>query len=55
VNFKLFVIDRLVFGILHEDALGGLVGEILWKNFLCKVIFFPPKFPFSKYKRKNGG
>jgi hypothetical protein len=23
-----------------------------WKNFLCKVDFFPPKFPFPKYKRK---
>jgi hypothetical protein len=23
-----------------------------WKNVLCKVNFFPPKFCFQKYKRK---
>jgi hypothetical protein len=24
-----------------------------WKSLLCKVNFFPPKFLFPKYKRKN--
>jgi hypothetical protein len=35
---------------------GFLEGvESFWKNFLCKVNFFPPNFRFPKYKEKFGG
>jgi hypothetical protein len=33
---------------------GGMsIGnEFFWQKLLCKVNFFPPNFPFRKYKRK---
>jgi hypothetical protein len=45
-----------VLGKLPTPFFVGLQNKgFFTNNLLCKVIFFPPKFPFPKYKRKFGG